>query len=377
MSMKKNFILSPGGTSLLTNGADPGTRSLINQYANVKGRKDVPEGDAQKLESRISEVHGKLMTENNLESVAKMSAELNAIIKFYEGQLEAHKGDYHRLLCTDTWLGEQTISLVAEWLESRNFIVEKKRQTDLQTKSLEAFQTALSDIVEWCEKELKDNKFEDNDLKNTRKNYHVVFNLTGGFKSVQGFLQTLATFYADETIYIFETGKELLRIPRLPVKMAYEDKVLDNIIIFRRLALGLSVDNTGNMPETLLMTVDGETILSPWGELVWKQTKERIYEKEVFLSLNLSHKLSFGDGFKKSVEKLGQNCEVLINKTIDQLVNFLETGENPNSLDFKAIKAKAKSVSTHEMDAWSGTSKRLYGHFDKDIFILDELSNHL
>ncbi|PNK00579.1 hypothetical protein CEP12_18985, partial [Cylindrospermopsis raciborskii S14] len=97
---------------------------------------------------------------------------------------------------------EQTATLVEQWLRERGFTVNRIRQTDLQTKDIESFQIALSDIVEFFE----------NTIPGYRDSQHkIIFNLTGGFKSVQGFLQTLATFYADETIYIFETAKDLLR----------------------------------------------------------------------------------------------------------------------------------------------------------------------
>ena len=46
-----------------------------------------------------------------------------------------------------------------------------------------------------------------------QSHYRVVFNLVGGFKSLQGYMNTLGMFYADEIIYIFEAPTaDLIRI---------------------------------------------------------------------------------------------------------------------------------------------------------------------
>lgn len=208
------FVLSPCGTSLLTNQADDTERRLVGKYANTKQPEQISQEDKAKLESLVARVKEKLASAD-LDLASKMSAELNGIIKLYGGQL-SNSQDYHVLVCTDTWLGEITATFVAEWLRAKGPTVEVKRQVDLQTKDITSFQIALSDLVIWCESIVTGYR---------KSGYKVVFNLTGGFKSVQGFLQTLSTFYADEAIYIFETAKDLLRIPRLPVEMSAEETV--------------------------------------------------------------------------------------------------------------------------------------------------------
>jgi hypothetical protein len=132
------------------------------------------------------------------------------------------------------------------------------RQKDLRTDDLSSFQVALADIVRFCEET----------VEGYRKNgYRVIFNLTGGFKSVQGFLQTLALFYADETFYVFESSEELLRIPRLPVKMDAENIVREHLPVFRRLSLGLKVDQEEikKLPETFLLHRLGAKVRFPNG----------------------------------------------------------------------------------------------------------------
>jgi putative CRISPR-associated protein (TIGR02619 family) len=365
--MSQLFILSPCGTSLLTNQANSEQRKLMGKYANYLNLGDIPEADGNSLNSLIEEVNTKI-EKADMNEAAKMSAELNGIVKLYGGQKKPSQ-DYHLLLCTDTWLGETTANLVAEWLKNKNVIVEVKRQKDLQTKDIIAFQSALSEIVEYCQTTVSGYR---------QSGYHIIFNLTGGFKSVQGFLQTLANFYADEAVYIFESSTDLLRIPRLPVEMAAEDTVRKNLETFRRLDKDLSVINTIGIPEILLIKIGDNAGLSPWGSLVWGETQAKIYRDCLYPSP--SNKIVFGEKFAKSVEGLAPDRLVLINQRIDQLAKCLETGGsyNPKSLDFKPLKGKPSPTSTHEIDAWSdGNASRIFGYYEKDVFVIDRLDRHL
>jgi putative CRISPR-associated protein (TIGR02619 family) len=367
INMPALFVLSPCGTSLLTNHATDGDRKLISKYANTKNPDDIQPEDRQTLQNLIQKVREKLKT-SDLNQAAKLSAELNGIIKLCNGQFK-NPQDYHLLLCTDTWLGHTTATLVEGWLKAQGVITEVKRQTDLQTKDLNAFQLALSDIVSWCADTLPGYR---------NSGYRVVFNLTGGFKSIQGFLQTLATFYADESIYIFETATDLLRIPRLPIEMAAETTVRENLLAFRRLAVELPVPNINSIPETLLLTIQGKTYLSPWGDLVWAQTKPQLYSETLHPSP--SAKLAFGPKFEESIKGLPPNRLLLINSRLDQLAQCLESNGqyNPRSLDFKALKGNPCPPSTHELDAWSDQdAQRIFGHYEGDHFILDRLGKHL
>jgi|TARA_B100002003_G_C14083429_1_gene521204 putative CRISPR-associated protein (TIGR02619 family) len=366
--MKKPlFILSPCGTSLLSNQAIDAERRLVGECANIKQFEQIPQEYRHKLQALVNRAEKKLKNAD-IASASCMSAELNGIIKYYGGQLRAQR-DHHVLLCTDTWIGEKTANLVAEWLGSNDLAVEVKRQIDLQTEDIASFQCGLSEIVKWC----------DETIHSYRKaGYHIVFNLTGGFKSVQGFLQTLATFYADEAVYIFETAKELLRIPRLPVEMAAEGYVRKNLITFRRLSKDLSVTDASNIPETLLLKINGSIALSPWGDLVWQQTRRKIYSQELLPSP--SEKLRFSGGFERSVGGIPADRLILVNERIDQMARFLETnGEyNPPSLDFKKLRGSRRGHSTHEVDAWADRdAKRIYGHYEGGEFVIDTLGDAL
>lgn len=229
--------------------------------------------------------------------------------------------------------------------------VELRRHRDLQTNNLAGFQTAMSELVKDC----------DEILPGYRKSgYHIVFNLTGGFKSVQGFLQTLGMFYADESIYIFESGKELLRLPRLPVRFDLLDTIQQHLFLFRRLAAGLPVKVTDcvDIPETLIFTDSEDATLSVWGELVWRQMYRKLYDAQLLSPP--SSRICFSNGFEESVNKLPLERKIMINERIDQLARYLELGHknNLNSLQYQPIRNKEKLPSTHEFYAWSDQDAR-------------------
>lgn len=362
------FILSTCGTSFLTNGREPEERTLVNKHTNKKHRDDIDPDIANRLRTIIDQVRTQL-TSASIQDVARMSAELNALIQFYDGQAPSNR-DHHELLCTDTWLGEESAKLAELWLNQQGCKdVQIKRQPDLQTASLHEFQLALSDLIKWCED-------ENGILSYQQGGYRIVFNLTGGFKSVQGFLQTLAMFYADEVVYIFESGEELLRIPRMPIVMDAVPIVKTHLTTFRRLGVELQDNDVNDIPETMLMTMDQTKALSPWGQLIWEQSKKTIYAECIYPAP--SHKLRYSRGFEQSIERLPNQRFTIVNERIDDLARFLETGINLRSLDFKPLQGNPRPPSTHECDAWHDQdARRMFGHFEKDVFVLNSLSQAL
>ena len=132
------FVLSPCGTSLLTNQVSDIERKLVSKYANVKQKQEIPAEDLQQLEELIVRVAERVKSAD-FQLATRMSAELNAIIKLYNGQI-VKNSDFHKLICTDTWLGETTANFVASWLVDRGLNAEVIRQVDLQTRDINAFQ---------------------------------------------------------------------------------------------------------------------------------------------------------------------------------------------------------------------------------------------
>ncbi len=362
---KPYFVLTPCGTSILTNVAG-GNRGLVMKHANAKQWDAIPDEPRAALQEVVALAKRKLSTAS-LEEAKKASAELNTLIHLYDHQLENHPSDLHFLLSTDTCMGRATAEIIQEWLKTRGLNAQAYAPSDLQTADLQAFRLALSDIVRWC----------DETITPVRQNYRVIFNLTGGFKSIQGFLQTLAQFYADETVYIFESAEGLLRIPRLPGlpnSLEPEANLREYLQPMRRLALGLTVVDSSALPDMFILELEGESGLTVWGDVVWKKARPAIY-KETFWPPP-SAQIRYSDAFEKEARHLDGNCWLDLNTRMDQLAAYLEmeSHPNPNSLDFKPLKGKSKFPSTHEMDAWADKGGwRIFAHYDGDILVLDNL----
>lgn len=364
-----NLIVSTCGTSLFTNTLPNATsshelRGLITQHANTVAESDIPDS----VRDHIAQATEQLAATIHLPALVKVSAELAGLAAFYGGSLQTNQGkDHHILMSTDTWLGERSAQAIANVLQQHGHSTEVRRCSELRTDSLQAYRSALSEVVRWAYDTLPGYK---------TKGYQVIFNLTGGFKAVQGFMQTLGALHADECVYVFERSNELIRLPRLPIKMQAESWVRDNLTAFRRMNKGLTVQvsQVANVPEILLFLADGEACMSEWGKLVWQELMPSLYAEALYPSP--SSQLVWDAVFERSLRDLEPSRLAHINAKIDDLARYLETSQALKSLDFKPIKNGKIQGSTHEIDAWSdGAAKRIYGHFsaDKNQFMLDRL----
>jgi len=95
----------------------------------------------------------------------------------------------------------------------------------LRTNRLASFRVALADLTEQLDTLVRSYR---------EQGWFVVFNLTGGFKSLNGYLQTLGMISADRCVFIFEGAPELMEIPRLPVRLSELDDVREHMDIFSR-----------------------------------------------------------------------------------------------------------------------------------------------
>ena len=356
------FILTTCGLSIFTN-YQPMKALNIYQYANKK-KEEIDVDFLLSFEKLYTEL-GRKFSHYSLQESQKASAELNTLFCFYKDGIA--KNDYHKILHTDTYLGKSSAKLLESYLKKHNMQIELFSPKDLQTSSEESLHIALSDLVKDLSVELLDYK---------EAGYEVVFNLTGGFKSINSFLQTMASLYADKSIYIFENGEELLTIPQLPIKID-DDIVVKNIDIFRK--LDLELEQTGKaidaLPKSLVIKIDGIYTLSAWGEVIWQKLKRDIYSKEFLGSPFMQVQIS--KEFEKAAKKLQPNRLYEINQKIDELIIHKKYGRNLASLNFKELNGKPKDKSTHEFYINSDEAKRGYCHFEKNRLVLDEYGKHL
>jgi len=265
------YMLISCGTSVLTNGVDADTRDRCSRFANDR---ELHAEDRNWLD-RHREATSRRLQAGGWTRARKQSAELNSLAAFLPAPpRNAGRPDHLVLLHTDTELGLAAAQILKDWLDAQGYEARLHTTPGLATRSLEDFQASLSELVRWAWEEIPGYR---------EAGFRIVFNLTGGFKGVLGFLQVLATLMADETIYLFEGSEQLLRIPRLPVKMAAEETVRQHLDTFRRMSVLDSVpaDKCAGLPETLYFTHEGQAGLTPWGEMVWNQARHGLYAEEV------------------------------------------------------------------------------------------------
>jgi len=360
-----HLIISTCGTSIFSGGAPTDIRQLLIDHANDRRDSDIVEPSSrQRIVEHTQQRQHELLQTTDLRVLCARSAEIAALSAYYGGQFT--RSDQHILLATDTWLCEQSAKTIAAVLGAKGqAIVEIKRLTDLRTDDLVAYRQALSELVKWLYQIIPGYR---------QANYKIVFNLTGGFKGVQGFMQTLGALLADECVYVFERSEQLIRMPRLPLQLQPEPYIRNHLRQFRRMSLGLTVaaDEVQSIPELMLFVDDGQATLSEWGEVVWRELRDVLYSEQIHPSP--SDKLFWDDEFTRSIGTLEKRRLREINLRIADVARFLETGLALKSTDLKAIKGPAQRGATHEIDAWhDGDAKRIYGHFEAECFKLDRL----
>jgi len=360
------LIVSTCGTSLLTNVAGE-RRGLVTRHANAVKAEDIPLDERNELMALIDEMRRALRNADR-SGQERMSAELNGLLRLYDGRLDGAR-DTHWLIATDTWLGEVTAQAIGEVLDQDGHTTTIKRISDLRTNNLAEFRNAMSELARLCAQ----------DVRGLREGgWRVVFNLTGGFKSVQGFMQALGMLYADESVYVFERTSELLRLPRLPITLDADALVRAHQRVFRRLAAGLTVSasDSTTVPDTLLMEIDGQVTLSVWGDVVWAEAGDRLLVERLWESVD--EKLRFSDQLVDEVNACSRDEVRQVNQRLAELARHLhEPGYNPRRLDFKKLKG-ANGCWTHECDAWAqGGAKRLFGYFEGGVFVVDALAKGL
>lgn len=375
---KPLVIVSSCGTSLWTNPATEPLRDQLNCCTNDNGQEFAsrPEHERETVNTHLEEVTRKL-AQADIECACRMSAELNGIVTFFDRNLPPKVCDrpvMHFLIHSDTYLGERAANAVAEWLRAQGQTSTSPTPIKgMNTRRVEDYETSMTELIKWCHETLP---------KYQKSGYHIVFNLVGGFKALQGYMQTLGMFYADETIYLFERGGELLRIPRLSIRLAYDEEIQSHLDVFRRLEAyddGVPVNEVAGLSPLLFFHPPGDRVmLSAWGELVWNQTKDSLLGKELLEPL--SKHLIYAEPFRREFDSLERDRKVIVNQRLDQLARYLDSGmrDCPSSLSFKKLAGKPVRGSTHECYAWSDQdARRLFGHFEGEQFVVDALESHL
>jgi putative CRISPR-associated protein (TIGR02619 family) len=323
MSSKPRLVISTVGTSLLTNQVykkylnDDIENYLtrLESSANYSHDEIIRNKEIWETVQELEEYAQNILSKNNIKEVRKASAELNGIYELYElydKKIEAAKFDYHYLITTDTAQGIITANLVKEFLLNKVAFVDTYTPEKLSTVSTKNFHQGIDDLIDWVSKKVKEHP-----------NYDVYFNLVGGFKALQGCMNTIGMFYADKIVYVFE-GKysKLITIPRLPITVDI-DKLKEHTANLALLDVGasLSPEKTKTIPEAMVAEIDGQMTISNWGGLVWKQCEDNLLSDTLLNFPRILYESSFRGDYKKIQDV---NDKVRLQKTIAKVSMRLE-----------------------------------------------------
>ena len=360
--MRRILVLTNCGTSLLTAGAGPDQRRQLIGFANHRPV-DLTPADRDLLAQRVDDAR------QGLAAWPERSAELSALRAL--GLADGSGAEVqHLLVHTDTAQGEATASILHEWLGDRGGQARLLTAAGLAAGDATAFRMAVA--------ALSASLIEEVPLWRA-SGFEVIFNLTGGFKSVAGFLQSLGTILADRVVYLFEGSNVLIDIPKLPVRFDPAGAMADQAVLFRKLSAGYVLDReaAAGVPETLLFEHEDKVMLSELGALSMAAFERAVLGLE--LQAPLSPKLVYGPRLVRDARGLPPDRFILLNRRLDRLGAYLDgVNANPASLNFKPLAGNPVEGSTHECYAWSDRdAARLFGHFEDGKYTVDRLLPHL
>lgn len=284
-------VLTTVGTSLLTNLADAPQLLALRDSANTPDA-DISPTLRSALLGLAENVRQSLTSGLPAAKIREAGAELNGLYGLYDDNLHPGRRDAHFLLGTDTFQGRLASELIADHLRNNGINhVEVVVPSGLSTRSQSAFSSGIRSVIHWCEKTLPG--YRDS-------GYKITFNLTGSFKSLQAYMNTIGMFYANEIVYIFEgPSANLIRIPRLPIRIDL-DILAGERELFALLADGFLVsrDRVRDWPEALWEEDGrGSATLSNWGILVWNQKKSELLAEKLLKLPCLEFTTSFERDF--------------------------------------------------------------------------------
>lgn len=285
------FVVSTVGTSLLSNQIrqkDPKNwQVMIDKTANWTEHK------IQKYEPDVIDIILELknraeekLYDGNILNIREASAELNGIYGLYQEQINQGKQDIHFLLASDTYQNKITSEILQSFLINQGINISINTPAGFTTGSNEAFTQGIDELLNWFEETIPGYK---------DSGYEICFNLVGGFKAIQGFVNTFGMFYADKIIYIFEgVNSELITIPRLPIKINTEViKPVEFALMAAENSVAINVNQLAKVPESLIFVYNDEAILSNWGRLTWNNCKYDLFKKDLLLFPCLVYEKSF------------------------------------------------------------------------------------
>ena len=314
------LVISTVGTSVLTNQIDRdiddnGWYERLQQTANYTDNEIQHYPDIKQFILELKERAEQELSSNDTEKIRKATAELNGIYGLYNEQIEQGIPDTHLLVTTDTAQGRVAAEVVESFLKSKGLTnISTHDQSGLSTASSDIFVEGMAKLFPSIQETIK---------KWKKSKYTICFNLVGGFKALQGYFNTIGMFYADEIIYVFEGSNQLIKIPKLPVKVdVSEIKPYEVQLAMMDVGeISTSWEEAQKVPKEWVFVIEPKMILSAWGELLWDQCKEELLSKEKPLPFP---KLEYHESFLNDYQAKPANEKIILQENLARAACLLK-----------------------------------------------------
>lgn len=261
---------------------------MLKDTANLRKIDDFSEAHQISYLSHLSE-RRQIILDGNTSTLMKLSAELNGIMALHLPWEQTN----HLLFCTDTVQGKATAEILKAKLQRFEVrSVEICVLNGMTTASQQDFARGIDSLLNICEERL---------IPLRDSGHNILFNLVGGFKSLQAYLQMLGMIYANEICYKFEApDAPLLRIPRLPLQFDMIP-LRKSAVLMSHLAAGAIVSalDVSSLPDVYVEIDGNDACLSVWGKFVWNSEKEKILSSSLLEHPGLKYESSFLKDYEK------------------------------------------------------------------------------
>jgi putative CRISPR-associated protein (TIGR02619 family) len=317
MAKQQQLVLTTVGISLFVNSLTAEERENRGvQRLNLEANTTELSPDIDTFLTELAARAAQTLADAPVVQKRRLTAEMNGLYGLYEDQMQRARNDVHVLIATDTALGRRAVQVLESFLHSQGISnVQTWIPEQLSSADNLHFSHGIKDLLHLCEGNISG--YRD-------KGYRIIFNLTGGFKSLQSYLNVAGMFYADEIVYIFEGSSQLLRIPRLPIQVD-----LTTLQVYRtQLALLdagaiLSHSKVAGIPEGLLdIDQKDDVTLSEWGKLIWNRARRDLYQRELFNFPNIFYE----ESFRRDFTKASRNERVDLQTTLAKASVLLDEG---------------------------------------------------
>lgn len=317
----RRVVISTIGTSLLTNQINRSHHDEKDWYNQLRDTANLTLEQTPKEVQEIIETlkirATQKLAQSSVPQIRSASAELNGVYGLYQEKLEQGRQDMHWLIATDTAQGTETAKIVEAFLLSKGLSAQSYTPKGLCTASTRSFADGIDQLLTQLDAMIEGYE-------------NVCFNLVGGFKSLQAYLNTIGMFYADESIYIFEgINSEVIIIPRLPIKID-ESAIEPYKLQLALMAAGGEVKHSevSRIQEALIFVVGDEVTLSNWGKLIWNQSKNKILSGDLLPFPRIQYQDSLIRDYKATK---GEAERVKLQETLAKIAYILDKSNGDRS----------------------------------------------